>query len=641
MNALSDVSISPALLQAISQTLTSKESGNQPTSMHPRIKIKQEILETKNASLSGGSRTSNEDDDTNARIVNILQGMQKSSNTELGQSSQFISPDDIKNMLKLKINQSNQKPDEQGVHNLVGNFGSGEQEAMVNVLTSLAMQQAKSLNSKGVANTEIHLGDNVTLSSPSEEVVADQGTLMIDSVGQTFYVRTSTDNSLGEGVSSVEPQLQFSTSISSSGDMSSQESMQSDVDVPCIPETTISQMDDNSMSNEGYQPCPVCGDNVSGYHYGIFTCESCKGFFKRTVQNNKTFTCHRNGDCEISRGNRKKCPSCRFAKCVLMGMKTQAVRLDRTRGGRSSYDGCSPRSRPKIPVPVKKPKVKRPQSTRSVSLEDINVTLPTGEDVSGSQLMAILNKSGKALLQGIVRPVVPQILSDIVGMESVLCEDEAEADFPMEKISDTDPNVIMSMLQLAELKLYKLVRWARNLPQFSSIATDDQILLLQNSWCEILTLNCCFKSMNTPSEIQLPFGKSIDLEKAVSIGHGVDDIISRMLSIAEHLRRLQVDQHEFVALKVLILISPDIKGMKEPSRVVEHQDAITEALRQYTESHFPQTPTKYGQLLMRLTELAKISMLTKEALNSIVPPSLQSCGLLFELLKGDTGKEDS
>ena len=64
--------------------------------------------------------------------------------------------------------------------------------------------------------------------------------------------------------------------------------------------------------------------------------------------------------------------------------------------------------------------------------------------------------------------------------------------------------------------------------------------------------------MSTPSEIQLPFGKSIDLEKAISIGHGVDDIISRMLSIAEHLRRLQVDQHEFVALKVLILISPGI-----------------------------------------------------------------------------------
>ena len=33
--------------------------------------------------------------------------------------------------------------------------------------------------------------------------------------------------------------------------------------------------------------CPICGDSVSGYHYGLLTCESCKGFFKRTVQNRK------------------------------------------------------------------------------------------------------------------------------------------------------------------------------------------------------------------------------------------------------------------------------------------------------------------------------------------------------------------
>lgn len=60
-----------------------------------------------------------------------------------------------------------------------------------------------------------------------------------------------------------------------------------------------------------------------GYHYGIFSCESCKGFFKRTVQNKKSFSCMRSGDCEVNISNRKKCPACRFQKCLVNGMKLE------------------------------------------------------------------------------------------------------------------------------------------------------------------------------------------------------------------------------------------------------------------------------------------------------------------------------
>ena len=72
-----------------------------------------------------------------------------------------------------------------------------------------------------------------------------------------------------------------------------------------------------------YSPCPVCGDKISGFHYGIFSCESCKGFFKRTVQNKKNYVCLRGAQCPISIATRKKCPACRFDKCLKTGMKLE------------------------------------------------------------------------------------------------------------------------------------------------------------------------------------------------------------------------------------------------------------------------------------------------------------------------------
>jgi nuclear receptor subfamily 5 group A protein 3 len=73
--------------------------------------------------------------------------------------------------------------------------------------------------------------------------------------------------------------------------------------------------------------CPVCGDKVSGYHYGLLTCESCKGFFKRTVQNKKVYTCVAERSCHIDKTQRKRCPFCRFQKCLEVGMKLEGEYL--------------------------------------------------------------------------------------------------------------------------------------------------------------------------------------------------------------------------------------------------------------------------------------------------------------------------
>ncbi|XP_020789837.1 nuclear receptor subfamily 5, group A, member 5 [Boleophthalmus pectinirostris] len=94
---------------------------------------------------------------------------------------------------------------------------------------------------------------------------------------------------------------------------------------------------ENDTRPESQESCPVCGDKVSGYHYGLLTCESCKGFFKRSVQNNKHYTCTEQQNCPMNLTQRKRCPYCRFQKCLAVGMKKEAVRADRMRGGRNRF----------------------------------------------------------------------------------------------------------------------------------------------------------------------------------------------------------------------------------------------------------------------------------------------------------------
>ncbi|XP_070570296.1 nuclear receptor subfamily 1 group D member 2-like [Ptychodera flava] len=87
----------------------------------------------------------------------------------------------------------------------------------------------------------------------------------------------------------------------------------------------------SAITNEGYPVlCRVCGDKASGFHYGVHACEGCKGFFRRSIQQNLKYpVCSKGDDCLIMRINRNRCQYCRFRKCLTVGMSKDAVRLGR------------------------------------------------------------------------------------------------------------------------------------------------------------------------------------------------------------------------------------------------------------------------------------------------------------------------
>jgi nuclear receptor subfamily 5 group A member 3 len=225
-------------------------------------------------------------------------------------------------------------------------------------------------------------------------------------------------------------------------------------------------------------PCPICSDKISGFHYGIFSCESCKGFFKRTVQNRKNYVCLRGASCPVTIATRKKCPACRFEKCLQKGMKLEAIREDRTRGGRSTYQ-CS------YTLPASS--LSHHQAMGLDVQYKLNGNIMKAESYDG--------KSMNGSSDHVKKPGVPSLLQEIMDVEYLWQYNESEltrlnqpATGSTEQSSsdaiknnpflasagvthdNSNPDMIATLCKIADHRLYKIVKWCKSLPLFKNIS---------------------------------------------------------------------------------------------------------------------------------------------------------------------------
>ncbi|KAI6176337.1 hypothetical protein M3Y97_00787000 [Aphelenchoides bicaudatus] len=147
-------------------------------------------------------------------------------------------------------------------------------------------------------------------------------------------------------------------------------------------------VDFNSNDLQSSMPrCSVCKGESTGIHFGAEACSACAAYFRRTVVLKKTYTCPRNNNCniELDSQNRKKCKSCRYAKCLKVGMDFQAVQGRRDAIGRYSMSFKREYTEPTIDENTPTPKS---QSADEISTQDIESTAST----SGENLGPVLKE---------------------------------------------------------------------------------------------------------------------------------------------------------------------------------------------------------------------------------------------------------
>ncbi|XP_036443120.1 nuclear receptor subfamily 2 group F member 6b isoform X1 [Colossoma macropomum] len=312
--------------------------------------------------------------------------------------------------------------------------------------------------------------------------------------------------------------------------------------------------------------CVVCGDKSSGKHYGVFTCEGCKSFFKRSVRRNLSYTCRSNRECQIDQHHRNQCQYCRLKKCFRVGMRKEAVQRGRIP---PSHSGISPTSM---------------------------VGGGGGGGVGGPAM-------GGDFFNG--QPA-PELITQLLRAEPYPSSRYGAQCGQQLGGGNSAVMGIDNICELAARLLFSIIEWARNIPFFPDLPVSEQVALLRLSWSELFILNAAQSALPlhmAPLLAAAGFHASpMSAERVVSFM----DQVRVFQDQVDKLTRLQVDSAEYSCLKAIALFSPDACGLTDPAHVESLQEKAQVALTEYERMQYPTQPQRFGRLLLRLPSLRAV-----------------------------------
>nr|XP_029532304.1 estrogen receptor isoform X2 [Oncorhynchus nerka] len=336
------------------------------------------------------------------------------------------------------------------------------------------------------------------------------------------------------------------------------------------------------MANET-RYCAVCSDFASGYHYGVWSCEGCKAFFKRSIQG-----------------------------------------LRKDRGGR---------------LLRKDKRYWGPAGDREKPYGDLEHRAAPPQDGGRNSSSSSLNGGGVWRGPRITMPP-EQLLFLLQGAEPpALCSRQKVAR------PYTEVTMMTLLTSMADKELVHMIAWAKKVPGFQELSLHDQVQLLESSWLEVLMIGLIWRSIPSPGK--LIFAQDLILDRSEGdCVEGMAEIFDMLLATVSRFRMLKLKPEEFVCLKAIILLnsgafsfcSNSVESLHNSSAVESMLNNITDALIHHISqsgASVQQQPRRQAQLLLLLSHIRHMSNKGMEHLYSIkCKNKVPLYDLLLEMLDG-------
>ncbi|EFP05666.1 CRE-NHR-12 protein [Caenorhabditis remanei] len=394
----------------------------------------------------------------------------------------------------------------------------------------------------------------------------------------------------------VEP---FHNVVIGIGDIGGIDSLDAHKIEPATPPTVVSPAIPTRLKYEKPN-CAVCNEVGDGLHFGAEACRACTAFFRRSVALNKKYECRAGGNCAVASNIRCICRSCRFDKCISVGMNPECVqnRRDTLDSGKDEPMAKSPKLSDIIMKPIAQfNSPQMPQlSTPSSSLLDFSVFKdPSTSNFSAFSPASLPGLSSSPSLE--TMPLLERMRINYEKMEnarSVIHRREGENIFQQKVPRPINFRQATECTTKEVSLVADWVEWCFD--DFGSLPVDQKTILFQNFFIYFCMLERAFMTVKSgkdgicvmASKDYIDYnnlegffegcgsgtsGTPADIAKLCRLIRPSFDLQKR--SLINLMRIENVDNYEFFALCVMLFWDFGLEGQSdacnEVGRRVKHR----------------------------------------------------------------------